>query len=231
MANKPAPTLAISRSPFVNSDGTLTWTALKQLQDWATQLWNGLSADGNLIGNLEQQIQIIGKAGTIGSITSNLNQNGLVTADGVDFSQPYLNKDTDHIADGTGSPLAGGKAAYRALVANAPIAGNVLEWDGTNWQWVPRAQSIAQIIHQFLVNYDETTGAFGQAQPAFTDISGTATASQVPALSALNGQITSAQMPAGGASGTVTLAKLTTLGSTGSLTVLDGQITAIVNPT
>ena len=228
---KPASTLAILRSPIVQQDGTLNDTGIQQFRIWGTQLQNGLDQIGNFIGNLQPSVQIVGKSGTVGTITQNINATGVVTANGIDFALPYLNKDTDHIADGTGSPLAGGKAAYRALVANAPISGNVLEWDGTNWQWVPRAQSIAQIIHQFLVNYDETTGAFGQAQPAFTDISGTATASQVPALSALNGQITSAQMPAGGASGTVTLAKLTTLGSTGSLTVLDGQITAIVNPT
>lgn len=35
------------------------------------------------------------------------------------------------------------------------------------------------VLHNFLTAYNSTTGAFSQAQPAFTDISGTATAAQI----------------------------------------------------
>jgi hypothetical protein len=56
-------------------------------------------------------------------------------------------------------------------------------FDGTNW-WaatspVP-AQTIAFAAHMFLTSYNATTGAFAAAQPAFTDISGTATPAQLP---------------------------------------------------
>ena len=226
---KPAPTLAITRSPFVGSDGTLTWTALKQLQDWSTQLFNGLDAQGNLIGNLQQAVQLIGKTGTLGTILQNIDQNGLVTGNGVDFAEPYLHKDTDHIADGTGSPLAGGKIAFVAL--GSPLTGKVLEWDGANWQWVARTQTLTFAANKFVVSYDMATGILIAAQPAFTDISGTATAAQVPPLSGLTGQITAGQLPAGGFTGTAALAKLTALGSNGSITFVDGQATAYSAPT
>ena len=186
MTMKPAPTLAIARTPFTNQDGTLTWTSLKQLQDWSTQLFNGLDAQGNLIGNLQKQVQIIGKAGTLGSITQYLDANGVVTADGIDFSRAYINKDTDHITDGTGSPLAGGKIAFLAL--SNPLTGKILEWDGANWQWVARAQTKASVSHKWLASYDLSTGLFTQTQPAFTDISGVATTAQIGTGTPLAGE-------------------------------------------
>lgn len=221
MTTKPASTLAVLQAPLVDASGMLTQTGLQQFRIWGTQLANGLDQIGNFIGNLQPSVQIVSKPGTIGSITQNINAAGVVTGDGVDFAEPYPNKDTDHIADGTGSPLAGGKLAHLALAS--PIAGNVLEWDGANWQWVPRVQTLILAASHFVVSYDKTTGVLSTAQPLFSDISGTATAAQVPALSALNGQITSAQFPAGGLSATVPLAKLTALGADGSITFVDGQ--------
>lgn len=226
---KPASTFVLAHAPIVTQDGNLSWAGLKQLQTWDTQLSNGLDQIGNFIGNLQPTVQIIGKPGDVGSITQNLSSTGVVTGAGIDFSLPYLNKDTDHIADGSGHPLAGGKLAYLALAA--PTAGNLLEWDGANWQWVPRSQTIAAVSHLFLISYDKATGNFVAGQPAFTDISGTATAAQVPALSALTGQITAGQLPAGGYTGTAALAKLTALGSNGSITFVDGQATGYSAPT
>ena len=229
MANQPAPPLVILRSPLVDKDGMLTLEGIKQFQIWATQLQNGLDQIGNFIGNLDPTVQIVSKPGTIGTITQNLNAAGVVTGGGVDFALPYLNKNTDHIADGSGSPLAGGKIAFVAL-AN-PLTGKVLEWDGANWQWVARAQTKALVASQFFASFDEATGLFGTAQPAFTDISGTATAGQIPAISTLSGQITTTQLPASGLSATVALAKLTTLGADGSATYTNGILTAYVPPT
>ncbi len=230
MANKPATTFVLAQAPIVDKNtGVLTWAGVKQLQTWDTQLNQGLALDGSLIGNLAAQVQIIGKPGTIGTITSNLDASGQVTADGIDFARSYLNKDTDHIADGSGHPLAGGKLAYIAL--SAPTAGDVLEWSGTSFQWVPRAQTIAVVSHLFLISYDKATGNFTAGQPAFTDISGTATAAQVPALSALTGQITTGQLPSSGISAVVALAKLTALGSDGSATFTSGILTAYSAPT
>lgn len=47
------------------------------------------------------------------------------------------------------------------------------------------ATAISAVSHNFLTSYNATTGAFAQVQPAFTDISGTATVGQIPSLSSL----------------------------------------------
>lgn len=45
----------------------------------------------------------------------------------------------------------------------------------------------SSIAHQFFTAYNSTTGAFTQAQPAFTDVSGTATNSQLPVVDVSHG--------------------------------------------
>jgi len=70
---------------------------------------------------------------------------------------------------------------------------------GTNWLtsavFAP-PQDTPAVTHEFITAFAASSGVFIQAQPAFTDISGSATAAQVPALSALTGAITAGQLPA-----------------------------------
>jgi hypothetical protein len=101
--------------------------------------------------------------------------------------------------------------------------------DSTNWittaiQVAP--QNTPAVAHEFLTAYNASTGAFTQAQPAFTDISGAATSAQVPALSALSGQITTSQLPSAGITVTITTAQLTPTGAQGSMTFQNGLLTA-----
>lgn len=49
------------------------------------------------------------------------------------------------------------------------------------------AQTFNAVSHEFLTSYNASTGLFTAAQPAFTDISGTATASQVPHFTGAGG--------------------------------------------
>ena len=87
-------------------------------------------------------------------------------------------------------------------------------YTGTNWLTdaftAPPLNSPA-VATKFLTAYASATGVFSNAQPAFTDISG---------------QITTAQLPASGLSVTITTAQLTTLGTQGSMTFVDGLLTA-----
>ena len=76
-------------------------------------------------------------------------------------------------------------------------------------------EAVNAVSHEW-VNSIDSSGVPHLSQPAFTDVSG---------------QITTSQLPASGVSGSVSLDKLTTGGTNGSLTVLNGVITAIVNPT
>jgi len=56
-------------------------------------------------------------------------------------------------------------------------------------------QAINPVAHEW-INSINTSGVPQLSQPAFTDISGVATAAQVPALSALTGSVTTGQLPA-----------------------------------
>jgi len=76
-----------------------------------------------------------------------------------------------------------------------------------NWTAVALDTSVTGITglgsgtaHEW-VSYVDASGTQHLTQPAFTDISGTATAAQVPALSALTGAITQTQLPASIGSG------------------------------
>lgn len=70
--------------------------------------------------------------------------------------------------------------------------------DGTNYLALVGKTAVTvtgAVSHQFATS-NNADGSLNLAQPAFTDISGQATAAQVPNLSALNGAITQTQLPA-----------------------------------
>lgn len=207
MPLKPASTFIPSRAPIVDKDGIATFPFLKILQDWETKLQNGLNQIGQIIQSIPFATKIVGRAEGIGTTVQNIDSNGVMLADGIDFDRAYLNKNTDHIADGTGSPLAGGKAAQVALVVSPPTP------EPSQW------------INGF------TGGVFTKKRPAFSDLSGHATSEQIPALSGLSGQITEAQLPAAGLSVTITTAALTPTGTQGSMTFTNGILTAEVQAT
>jgi hypothetical protein len=262
MANlKPASTFVAARTPIVDlTSGKATWSFIKILQDWDTKLRNGLNSQGQFIGDISPTTQIAGRT-EIGTILQYIDDGGRVLAPGIDFSRSYLNKDTDHIGDGTGSPLAGGKIAYSTLVANNPLEGETIRYNGLNWTVVAIAISKPAAASQWLNSYDANTGEFTASQPAFGNISGVATAAQVPplsslsgsvtpgqvpalsalsgavtagqvpALSALSGRITTGQLPTAGISVTITTAALTLGGTQGSMTFVNGLLTAQVQAT
>lgn len=147
MALKPASTFIPSRSPIVDPDGMATWNFLKILQDWDTKLRNGLNQIGQIIQDIPAATNIAGRV-AIGIILQYVDDGGQILPNGIDFARPYLNKDTDHIADGTGGPLAGGRAAEIALVTSPPA---------------PEAKKFVTGL---------TGGVFIKAQPAYSDLTG-----------------------------------------------------------
>ena len=113
--------------------------------------------------------------------------------------------------------------------------------DSTNWAttafFTPPANTPA-VAHEWLNSYDAATGAFGQAQPAYSDLTGTPT---LPATIApvagefLTGYdagtgLFSLSTPAG-ISVTITTAALTVTGTQGSMTFTDGILSAQVQAT
>lgn len=239
---KPATTFTALRTPLMGPDGSMSWTWQQWFLDAQNRIQNGLDQLGQFIGKLTQKVQIEGRSANLGTLIENIDDTGVITGNGIDFSRPYLNKTTDYIADGAGSPLAGGKVAHSALVASAPTSGNALLFSGKEWS--PAQVSYTDIsgtpvmphdapvvLHQWVNGFSAATGEFTESQPDFRDLSGSATAAQIPSLNNLSGQITTAQLPASGFTGSATLAKLTSGGANGSLTIQNGIITAVVEPT
>lgn len=90
--------------------------------------------------------------------------------------------------------------------------GAVLVFDGTNFDaliYPVPPENTPAVAHEWLAGYNSVTGAFSQTQPAFSDISG---------------QITSSQLPTGLFSGTIVTAQLTPTGAQGSMTFLSGSL-------
>lgn len=191
---------------LVEKDGTATRAMLKWMQNVGGSVNSGFDPAGNFQGPIGAFATINGRA-TLASIVQYIDTGGVVEGPGIDFARAYVNKDTDHITDGVGHPLAGGKAAEIALVQSPPVP------EASKW-----------------VN-GLVAGVFTKTQPDFTDVSGTADPAQVPPLSSLSGQITDAQMPSGGISVTITTAKITGGGADGSMTFTNGRLTGSVQAT
>jgi hypothetical protein len=123
--------------------------------------------------------------------------------------------------------------AQANAIAAASNAGNITSGTLTNAVLptpggigvVGGVKAISPVANKWVTAID-TAGNPVLGQPAFSDLSGSASAGQVPALSALTGQITTGQLPASGLSTTITTAKLTGGGANGSMTFTNGILTA-----
>jgi hypothetical protein len=90
-----------------------------------------------------------------------------------------INSGTGTVTLTPASGLIEGGATFQ-LHANNAIT---VVFDGTNFYVeAPGAQpqNTPQVPHEWLNSFSSTTGTFGQSQPAFTDISGTVSPSQLP---------------------------------------------------
>jgi hypothetical protein len=201
----------------------------------------------NLIGEFEGIIgpsaTIAGHPGTVASIVQHLNNVGNLLS----LTNVVADVNLDHIANTatfvktSPTDVSGAAAAYTSLVASGPTLNKALVWNGA--AWVPSDVPVGSVsgftppvnspgsFNKWINSFTAATGVFTETQPDFANLAGTATAAQVPALSALTGAITSGQLPAGGFSGTVTTAQLTGPGAQGSMTFVDGQLTAVVPAT
>lgn len=178
MAQAPIVTANPFQAPLLTKDGALSYTWLIWFQNIGNALNAAINSAGQVIGGVAAGAIVSAQAffGTrsedIGTTLQNIDDTGAILGPGIDFSRPYINKNTDNIADGTGSPLAGGKEAYIALITSAPSPGDLLEWNGTQWVALPAPASLSKVTSEWLDSYNSATGAFTQSQPAYTDLSG-----------------------------------------------------------
>lgn len=113
---------------------------------------------------------------------------------------------------------------------------SMIVFDGTNWHAstllvVP--QNTPAIAHEFLTAYNSATGAFTQAQPSYSDLTGTpqlpntktpVAGEYLTGYDATTGNFSQSTTP--GISATITTAALTVGGTQGSMTFTDGILTA-----
>lgn len=177
---KPATTFTALSTPMLDSKGVMTYTWVQWFIDVQNRVQNALNAQGQFDGNISSNATVGNRSESLSTDIQNIDSNGVITANGIDFTRAYLNKNTDNIADGTGSPLAGGKTAYAAMVASAPTAGELLGFDGTEWKPQQKAHTLGKVAHEWIDSYSEITGDFTQSQPNFTDLAGTLSPSQIP---------------------------------------------------
>lgn len=96
--------------------GTISKDAQQKLIEWDNKLNGTIDTLGQIqavITKLSQNTTIDGRAGTIGTALSNLDQTGIFSSLG-----KIADASTDHLTDGTGTPLAGGKRGAVALDTN-----------------------------------------------------------------------------------------------------------------
>jgi hypothetical protein len=112
------------------------------------------------------------------------------------------------------SGLIDSGASY-SLPSNTAVT---VAYDGTNF-WTEPVSSPANtpaVSHQWINAYIAATGVFTQAQPAFSDVSG---------------NLTTSQLPTAWVSAIITTAQLTVGGTQGSQTFTNGVLTAQVQAT
>jgi hypothetical protein len=152
---------------------------------------------------------------TASAVTITLNQ-----AVGTNYTTTILNLGTGPITLSPNGSLTVNGAASLTL---QPGVGAQVFFANRAWKAYSGATAFpivpattAAVPHQWFDAYDATTGIFTKTQPAFADISG---------------NLTGSQLPVAGISATITTAKLTAGGANGSMTFVNGQLTAQVQST
>jgi hypothetical protein len=144
------------RGPIVDAKGNPTRDFMLWLRDLEQKTGPAL----DIKGQVQATTKVSGRQEQIGTTLQNVDAAGTILAPGVDFARAYANKNTDNIADGTGSPLSGGKRGFQALdtnnrlqnsfrgnpvnVSNTPTSSTTLSNDG-----VSHAVVIASSTNQF----------------------------------------------------------------------------------
>ena len=140
---------------IVDRQGKLTPAAIYWFQQIGRTINASFDNASNFQGFIGGNASLTLRGVPLAQILANIDNTGVVTSNGIDFARIYQNQNINFIADGTGSPIAGGKAAFAALIASAPTANDFLMYNGTDW--VPALLPVATDSALGIVQPDGTT--------------------------------------------------------------------------
>jgi len=196
------------RTKLVDEQGYATWEFLKFQQGLAQAVNNALNILGQFDGVIDPDATVAGHAGTLLANIQNLNASGLLAATAL----------TGVVAPGqlpAADPIAQG-AVVLPVGAPSNVLGTAAFTDSTDYD-VSGAAATAQ------------SNAETFATASDTAVLATAEAFSSNASNLSSGTVPSARLA--GITHVVPLGPLTVGGTTGSLSVTNGSITAAVDPT
>lgn len=146
MSSQPLSSAIIQSALVDPKTGKLTPAGLQWVQTVGRITNSAFTQAGALQGPIASTSVFLVKGVTLAAILANLDPTGIMTSLGIDFSRVYTNQAVKYIADSSPAfPLAGGAAAYAALIGSAPALGNVLEYNGTSWEPVAPSAAVGSL--------------------------------------------------------------------------------------
>lgn len=127
-------------TPLVGQDGRLTLEWMQWFRRIG-QAGNAVDQQGNIQAPILPTTPLAVRGVDLGTLLQHITDLGLLDS----LTSIAADVNTDHIADGSGNPLAGGAAAYAALLASSPALNNILQYNGTHWLPAALAAGVASL--------------------------------------------------------------------------------------
>lgn len=206
MADNPLPGGPnIVRTPLMDKNGNMDPVWQRWFINVIQRIQAGLDIIGRFTGEIGSTATVEGRAGTLVEAVQHLSTTGQLAATAL----------TGTIA--AGQLPAALTTSQGAVVLPLGAPSNVLDTaafqPSTAFDAAGSAATAQANAEAFAANGSNIS-------------SGTVAAARIPALSLLSGQITTSQLPSSGISATITTAKLTAGGTNGSMTFVNGILTA-----
>ena len=189
---------------FDKEKGTLSYTWLKQFQQWQRLLAGGFDPSGTLISNISPNVKIVGRLGTIGTILQHISDVGVIDGAGM----------TPATSTEQGAVVLPSGATDNVLGSAAIHAATDFDPAGAAAVAAGAAQTAAEAY----------AGTVSASAAATAQSNAEAYASNASNIT--SGNLNLARIPGLAGTTTITTAALTVGGTQGSMTFENGVLTA-----